>query len=261
MTTMRMTITRTGSLTIGLVAAALLVQPHAARADEITVLCSNGIRAVMEELVPQFEKASKHHIKVTYGLAAALKRQIDAGEPFDVAVLTPQFIDDGIEKGVMAAGSRTVLARAGMAMAIRAGAPKPDIATTDALKRTLLASPAIAFAREGAAGTFFVALIDRLGIARDLQTKLKPVGSGVEVAATVARGDAAIGVLPLSEILPAPGVEVLGPFPRDVQSYLIMVAGVRRDSPRSSAAGELIRFLTSPAALGVLKAKGMERGQ
>ena len=230
-----------------------------ARADEIIVLCSNGIRTVMQELVPRFEKASGHHVVITYGLAAALKRQIDAGEPFDLAILTPQFIDDGIEKGSLVRESRTELARAGMAMAIRKGASKPDVATTDALKRTLLASPAIAFAKEGAAGTYFVGLIDRLGLARDLQPKLRPVATGVDVAAAVAKGDAALGIMPLSEILPAPGVEVLAQFPPDVQSYLIMVAATRRDSPRSAVASELIKFVISPSTLPVLKANGMDR--
>jgi len=229
------------------------------RAAEITVLCSNGIRAVMQELVPQFEKATGHHVVITYGLAAALKRQIDAGEPFDLAILTPQFIDDGIEKGKLVRESRSELARAGMAMAIRKGSAKPDVATTDALKRTLLASPAIAFAKEGAAGTYFVGLIDRLALTRDLQPKLKPVATGVDVAAAVAKGDASLGIMPLSEILPAPGVELLAPFPPDVQSYLIMVAATRRDSPRSTVASELIRFVTSPSTLSVLKANGMER--
>ena len=230
-----------------------------ARADEITVLCSNGIRTVMQELVPRFEKATGHKVVITYGLAAALKRQIDAGEPFDLAILTPQFIDDGIEKGRLVRESRTELARAGMAMAIRKGAAKPDVKTTEVLKRTLLASPAIAFAKEGAAGTYFVGLIDRLGLARDLQPKLRPVATGVDVAAAVAKGDASLGIMPLSEILPAPGVEVLGLFPSDVQSYLIMVSATRRDSPRSAVAGELIKFVMSPSTLPVLKANGMDR--
>lgn len=230
-----------------------------ARAAEITVLCSNGIRAVMQELVPRFEKATGHHVVITYGLAAALKRQIDAGEPFDLAILTPQFIDDGIEKGRLVRESRTELARAGMAMAIRKGAAKADVATTEALKRTLTASPAIAFAKEGAAGTYFVGLIERLGLAKDLQPKLRPVATGVDVAAAVAKGDASLGIMPLSEILPVPGIEVLGLFPADIQSPVIMVAATRRDSPRTAVASELVRFVTSPSTLPVLKANGMER--
>ena len=230
-----------------------------ARADEITVLCSNGIRAVMQELVPRFEKATGHKVVITYGLAAALKRQIDAGDPFDLAILTPQFIDDGIEKGKLVRETRTELARAGMAIAVRKGGSRPNVATTDALKRTLTASTSIAFAKEGAAGTYFVALIDRLGLARDLQPKLRPVGTGVEVATAVSLGDVSLGIMPLSEILPAPGVEVLGPFPPDIQGYAIMVAATRRDSPRSAVAGELIKFVMLPSTLPVLKANGMDR--
>jgi molybdate transport system substrate-binding protein len=252
-------LTRLPVVVPAVVAALYLASPRPARAAEITVLCSNGIRTVMQELVPQFEKATGHHVVITYGLAAALKRQIDAGEPFDLAILTPAFIDDGIEKGKLAKESRTELARAGMAMALRKGASKPNVATTDALKRTLLASTSIAFAKEGAAGTYFVGLIDRLGLARDLQPKLRPVATGVDVAAAVAGGDASLGIMPLSEILPVPGIEVLGPFPPDIQGYAIMVAATRRDSPRSAVAAELIRFVTSPSTLPVLKAKGMER--
>ena len=256
---MRPGMPRARTVLAGFAVSICLASPDAANAAEITVLCSNGIRAVMQELVPQFEKATGYHVVITYGLAAALKRQIDAGEPFDLAILTPQFIDDGIEKGSLARESRTELARAGMAMAIRRGAGKPDVATTEALKRTLLASASIAYAKEGAAGTFFVALIERLGLARDLQPKLKPVATGVDVAASVASGGASLGIMPLSEILPAPGVEVLGLFPPDVQSYLIMVAATRRDTPRSAVAGELIRFVASPPTLAVLKKNGMDR--
>jgi molybdate transport system substrate-binding protein len=249
----------TRALTAGAAALLWLASAVPARAADITVLCSNGIRAVMQDLVPKFEKATGHKVVITYGLAAALKRQIDAGDPFDLAILTPQFIDDGIEKGRLVRESRTQLARAGMAMAIRKGAAKPDVATTEALKRTLTASQAIAFAKEGAAGTYFVGLLERLGLARELQPKLKPVATGVDVAASVAKGDAALGIMPLSEILPAPGVEVLGPFPPDIQGYAVMVAATRRESPRSAVATELVKFVMAPSTLPVLKANGMER--
>src|SRR5262245_10880713 len=115
---------RTRAVTAGVATCLWLVSAVPARAAEITVLCSNGIRAVMQELVPRFEKATGHKVVITYGLAAALKRQIDAGEPFDLAILTPQFIDDGIEKGRLVRESRTELARAGMAIAVRKGGYK-----------------------------------------------------------------------------------------------------------------------------------------
>jgi molybdate transport system substrate-binding protein len=247
--------TRTAALLV-----ALLVFAQAnADAAEITILCSNGLKAVMEELVPQFERATKHRVAIKYGLAAALKRQIDAGERFDVAVLTPPLVDELIKTGKIAGESRTVIARAGMGLAIRAGAAKPDVRTTDALTRTLTGSRSIAYAREGAAGVFFAGLIDRLGLADRLKPKLTPLTTGAEVGAAVARGDVELGVLPISEILPVKGVELLGPFPADIQGYAVMVAGVGSTATQTAAAKELIAFLMAPSALPVIRQKGMER--
>jgi len=237
----------------------MFAQTSIASAAEIKVLCSNGIKAVVEELVPQFEQATKHKVVITYGLSAALKRQIESGEPFDVAVLTPPLIDDLIMQGKVARDTRIVLARSGIALAIRVGAQKPDIRTTDALKRTLLASKSIAYAKEGAGGVFFSELVQRLGLGDALRSKVRLTASGVEVGASVARGDAQLGVLPLSEILSLPGVEVLGTFPADVQGYAVMVAGVSAGTTHGAAAKEWLDFLMAPAVLPVLKKRGMER--
>jgi molybdate transport system substrate-binding protein len=239
----------------------VLTQSSVASAAEIKVLCSNGIQAVVEELVPQFEQATRHKVVVTYGLAAALKRRIEAGEPFDLAVLTPPLIDDLVKQGKIAGDTRTVLARAGIALAVRVGARKPDIRTTDALKRTLLESTSIAYAGEGASGVFFTELVQRLGLADGLKSKLKATTSGAEVGASVARGDAQLGVLPVSEILPVAGIEVLGTFPAGVQGYVVMVAGVSAGTTQGAAVKELIAFLMAPAALPVMKKRGMEPGR
>jgi molybdate transport system substrate-binding protein len=214
---------------------------------------------VVEELAPQFEQATKHKVVITYGLAAALKRQIEAGEPFDVAVLTPPLIDDLIKQGKIAGDTRTVVARSGIGLFMRAGARKPDVRTTDALKRTLLEATSIAYAKEGASGVFFAGLVERLGLADGLKSTLRPTATGEEVGASVARGDAQIGVLPLSEILPVHGVEVLGAFPADVQGYVVMVAGVGSGTTQRAAVNELIKFLMAPTALSVIKKRGMER--
>jgi molybdate transport system substrate-binding protein len=168
-------------------------------------------------------------------------------------------IDDLIKQGKIAGDTRTTLARSGMALAIRAGAPRPDIRTTDALKRTLLASKSIAYAREGASGVFFAELVQKLDLAEALKPKIKLTTTGAEVGEAVARGEAALGVLPVSEILPVAGAEVLGTFPADVQGYVVMVAGVSPSAAQTAAAKELITFLTAPAALPVIKKKGMER--
>jgi molybdate transport system substrate-binding protein len=243
------------------VALALLVMPRfatGAAADEITVLCSNGLQAVVAELAPMFESATKHKVVVTYGLAAALKQRIEGGEAFDVAFLTPPAIDDLVAHGKVSAESRTPIARSGLALGMRAGAPRPDVGTVDAFKRALLQAKSIAYVKEGASGVLFAALIQRLGIAGDLTSKTRLMAAGEEVSAAIVKGDVDFGVLPLSEILPIKGADHVS-FPADAQSYIAMVGGVSAGSRKSAAGRDLIKYLTAPAALPVIKAKGMER--
>jgi molybdate transport system substrate-binding protein len=159
----------------------------------------------------------------------------------------------------MAAGSNAVIARSGLGLMIRARARKPDASTTEAFKRSLLGAKAIAFAKEGASGVAFAALIQRLGIADTLKPRLKPTSTGDEVNDLVVRGDADFGVLPLSEILPVKGAELGGMFPADVQSFIIMTGAVSSSAKQAAAARDLIKFLTSAAMLPAIKAKGMER--
>lgn len=239
--------------------AVAITQPRVASAAEITILCSNGIKAVMQALVPRFEQATKHHVLVTYGLAANLKRRVEAGESFDIAVLTPALIDNAIDQGQIAGDTRMVLARSPMAIAIRKGTTKADIRTTDAFKKALLASKSITYAREGATGVFFADLVQRLGLAEPLKPKITLMTTGDEVSAAVVRGDAELGVLPVSEILSVSGLDVLGTFPAEVQGYVTMVAGVSTRSTQRQVASELIQFLTSPASRSVLTEMGMER--
>jgi molybdate transport system substrate-binding protein len=241
-----------------LLATIVLGQPNVAKAAEIRVLCSNGIREVMQEVVPQFEKATKHRVIITYGLSAVLKRQIDAGEAYDVAVLTPPLIDDLIEHGKIAVNSRTTIARSGMALAIRVGATKPDMRTTEALKRTLVGAKSITYAQEGASSGFFNELVRKLGLADALNSKIRLTTTGAEAGALVARGEVDFAVLPVSEILPIRGVEVLGTFPPEIQGYIVMVAGVNAAVRGNGAPTEFIKFLTAPATLPVLRKKGMD---
>lgn len=236
-----------------------ITQPRVAKAAEIRILCSNGIKAVMQELIPQFEQATKHQVLVTYGVSADLKRQVEAGESFDIAVLTPALIDDAINRGQIAGDTRIVFARSPMAIAIRRGTTKADIGTIDAFKRALLASKSIAYAREGATGVFFADLVQRLGLGDPLKSKIKLTITGDEVSAAVVRGDAELGVLPVSEIVSVRGLDVLGTFPADVQGYVTMVGGVSSRSTQKQVANELIQFLTSPASRSILKQMGMER--
>jgi molybdate transport system substrate-binding protein len=250
---------RIRSFAVVFVLLSILSISVAAQAAEIRVLCSNGLKAVMEDAAAQFERASGHKVVTKFGLAAGFKQQIEAGEAFDLAVLTPALIDDLIKQGKLAADSRAVIARTGLGLMIRAGARKPDVSTTEAFKRSLLGAKSIAFAKEGASGVAFTALIEKLGIASDLKTKLKPTSTGEEVNDLVVTGGADFGVLPLSEILPVRGAELGGMFPSDVQSYIIMVGAVGSNAKQNAAARELLKFLMAPTTLPMIKAKGMER--
>jgi len=243
------------------VALFLVVSTAAGVADgpEITVLSSNGLRVLLTETAPQFEQTTGDRVAISYSVSSELKKRIESGEPFDVAIVTPPVIDSLIESGRIAAGTRTVVARSGFGIAIRRGAPKPDLRTVDALKTSLLSAASIAFAKEGAGGVFLTALITRLGLANQLTTKLKPTVTGTDVSAAVARGDAELGVQPISEILFVPGVELGGSFPPPIQDYSVMVAGISSTSEHAAAARALIAFLMSPAVELMLKARGMER--
>jgi molybdate transport system substrate-binding protein len=244
---------------VALMLLALLATPARTDAAVITILSSNGFRAVLQELAPQFEKATGNQLAITFSVAAELKKRIDGGESFDVAILTPVLMDDLIKRGTVVRESLTALARTGMAIAVRRGAAKPDVRTVDSLKAALLATPSIAFAREGAGGLFFTALVERLGMAKTLTPKFKTFTTGDDVREAVGRGEAAIGVMPLSEILPAPALDVAGLFPSAVQDYAVMVAGASQRTTRAAEVKAFVQFLMNPSATRVVQAKGMER--
>jgi molybdate transport system substrate-binding protein len=254
-----MTSTRIVAAAVALSVLSLTFHARAAGAAEITVLCSVGLKAVMDDLAPKFEQATKHKVILKYDLAAVLKRQVEAGDAFDLVVLTPPMVDDLIKQSKLAADSRTVIARSGLAIAVKAGAKKPDLSTTDAFKRALLEAKSIAYAKEGASGVYFAEIIQGLKIADALKAKSTLTTSGDAIGEAVLHGTAEFGVLPVSEILPVHGIEVGGIFPAEVQRYIVMAAGVGVHAKQAGAARDLVKFLTAPAALPVIKVKGMER--
>jgi molybdate transport system substrate-binding protein len=239
--------------------ASRAAQPAGAASTQLTVLSSNGFQAVMEDLAPRFEKAKHQRLAVTFDLASTLRQHIEHGEPFDLAILTPAAIDDLIQSGKVAAGSRTPLARAGLGLAVRAGARKPNIATNESFTGALQGAKSIAYVKEGASGAAFAALVKRLGMIDALQPKTRLMATRDEVGNALRTGNAELGVLPISEILPLAGVELAGAFPADMQTYIVMVAGVSAKTAQAGAVRELIDFLTAPAALPVITARGMER--
>lgn len=231
-----------------------------ARAVEIKVLASNGVRAALEELAPAFERETGNKLVIEFGLAAALKRQIEGGAAFDLAILTSAGIDDLARQGKVDGGSRGSIARSGVGIGIKRGAPRPDIGSPDALKRTLLAAKSIAWAKEGASGVYFASVLERMGIAEQMKPKAVLAPSGAEVGKLVTSGQVELGVILVNELMAIPGVEVLGPLPAELQNYTVFHAGVAAASKNAAAAKALIQFLSAPSSRSVFKAKGQEPG-
>jgi len=248
------------TLLTALVGLAVLSAMASIRAAEIKVIASNGVKEALHELAPAFERETGHKLVISFGLATALKRQIEAGEAFDLAILPAAVIDDLAKQGKVDAASRPAIARSGVGIGIKKGAPRPDIGTPGAFKRTLLAADSITWAKEGQSGIYFAELLKRIGIAERMKGKIVPASSGVEVGQLVASGKVQLGVILINELMAAPGVEVLGPLPPELQNYTVFHAGVGVGSKDSSAAKALIKFLTTPAAGAVFKAKGQEPG-
>jgi molybdate transport system substrate-binding protein len=243
-----------------LVTALAMLAVSSVSAAEIRVLASNGVKATLEELAPAFERETGHKLVITFGLAVALKRQIEAGEAFDLAILPVAGIDDLAKQGKVDAGSRAPIARSAVGIGIRKGAPRPDIGTPDAFKRMLLSAKSITWAKEGQSGIYFAGLVERMGIAEQIKPKIVPANTGAEAGKLLLEGKTQYVALLVNELMAVPGVEVLGPLPAELQQYTVFHAGVGVGSKDSSAAKALIKFLTTPAAGAVFRAKGQEPG-
>ena len=230
-----------------------------AQAEEIRLVSSVAAKAVIEALLPAFQQSTKHTVTPVFGIAAELKTKVESGEPFDVAILTAPLLDDLIAKGVVDKTSRSVVARSGLGFMIKAGAPKPDVSSVAAFQRTLRAARSITYVPTGASGIAFVATLEKLGLAEALKARTKTAASGGEVNANITTGAVELAILPVSEILPVRGAELGGVFPAEIQSYVVMTAGVNPKSPRAAAARELIAFLMAAKNTPTIQSKGMER--
>jgi molybdate transport system substrate-binding protein len=228
-----------------------------AQAAEIKVLASTAVKTTLEELAPQFEKTTGSKVDITFAPATVLKVKIDEGAAFDVAILAAAVTDSLAGSGKIEMPAATI-AHSGIGVAIRKGAPKPDITTTAAFKQTLLNAKSIGFTGAGATGAYLKTLFEKLGIADELKPRLKPLqGAAGEAAAS---GEVEIGMTQISEILPYAGAELLGPLPPDIQSYTYFSAVTSKASNEADVAKAFIKFLAAPSALAVIKAKGMEPG-
>lgn len=225
-------------------------------AAEIKLLCTNGVKGGMLELAPRFERTSGHTLVISYGAAAILAGRIKDGENADLAILTAAAIDELDGLG-MVRGVRTDIARAGIGVAVRAGAPRPGIGTPDSFRRALLAANSIAYTTAGASGVYFAGLIERMGIADEVRAKAKLIAGGL-AGELVASGVAELVVQQIPELKVVHGIDIVGPLPAELQHVTIFSAGLLANAKQAEASDALIRFLTTRAAKDVFHATGME---
>lgn len=242
-------------------AAAIMqgLMPQSAEAAEIKVISGGAFKTVLTALVAQYQTESGNTVAVTYRTVGQHMKLIAGGEEkFDVAVLTPEAIEALAKEGKVAPGSRTDLAKTGVGVVVKAGTPLPDISTVEAFKKTLLAAKSVAYidpAAGGSSGIYVGKLLERLGIAKEVNAKAVLVHGG-EVATHIVDGEAEIGIHQISEILAVKGAVLVGPLPAAIQNFTVYSAGVAAGD--GAAAKSLVKFLSGPHALSIVKAKGME---
>jgi molybdate transport system substrate-binding protein len=221
------------------------------------VLCTNGLKTVMLELVPKFERTSGTKLTITWGSAAGLVKELESGAAADLAILTAEAIDDLIKRGKVVAGSRVDLARSGIGIAVRKGASKPDIGSPDALKQALLAAKSVAHSKTGMSGIYFPTVLARLSITEAMKSKIVMPEPGTPVGEVVAKGAAELGVQQISELLPVAGIDVVGPLPATLQKITIFSAGILAAAKEPDAAKALVTFVAAEGR-PLLGPKGLE---
>jgi molybdate transport system substrate-binding protein len=231
----------------------------AAPAVEISLLSSTAMREVLEELIPAFERTSGHKVTITFQSGVNVSARLREGAVADLVITAGPALDALTKEGKVVAGSRVDFVRAMVGVAVRAGAPKPDIGTPDAFKNAILAAKSIGYS-SGPSGIHFESVLRRLGIFDQIKGKMIRPELGVRVGTLVARGDAELGVQQINELIPIPGIDFVGPLPGDLQTALIYSTGLPTTSRQPELAKTLVKFLTSEAALPVFKKLGMEPG-
>lgn len=225
---------------------------------EITVLSGGAMRRFMVEAVPLFERASGTKVAVRFGLTRVLKKEIEEGAAFDIALLPRPELDELVFAGKIAADTPTDITRSSVGLVVRQGAPKPDIGTVDAFKSALRAAKSIAYS-QGPSGVYIAGLMQRLGLAEEVKRKTI-FAIGRPVAEVVANGEAEIGMQQIVEILPVAGAELVAPLPGELQNIIVYAAGLAPGAAGSAAARAFVAFLASPEAVRIVRAKGMEPG-
>jgi molybdate transport system substrate-binding protein len=248
--------------TVGaLVTLAICLLVQAASGAEIKVYSTIGVKSALEDLASKFEKATGNKLNISWGLISAFTKKVQEGDVPDVLVVSRASIDSLTKDGKIAPGSGATLAKSVFAVAVKRGAPKPDVSSADALKSALLAARAVGYtdpAAGGASGVHFAKVLERLGIAADVKAKSKfPPPAGF-VGTLLVSGDVDIAVQSKPELASTEGVEIVGPLPGDLGSTTVFAAGVGASSPNSDAGKALVAFLTSSEAQAVFTTHGFE---
>jgi molybdate transport system substrate-binding protein len=224
---------------------------------QVKVMLSAAFKEAYLELVPQFERATGHKVESLWVPSVQMMSRLKGGEIVDLVILSAAALEELRKAGLVS--ERTDLARSGIGVAVKSGARKPDLSSGEAVKRAVLAAKGIAYST-GPSGIYLIKLFERMGIAEAVQSKVKQV-QGEPAGGVVARGEAEIAFQQVSELLPVPGIDFVGPLPADIQQITVFSAGLHAAAKQPDAARALVKFLTAPAAAPVIRKKGMEPAQ
>jgi len=241
------------------VALSVLLLSSVTSAAEIKVLSTQATEQAYRELVPQFERATGHRITTIFTGTLDADKRLAAGEAYDLLIMSGPSIDEHLKDGKLVAGSRVDLAKSGVGVGVKAGASKPDIHTTDALRKTILGAKSIGYST-GPSGLYVLKLFQRLGVADQVKPKLKQTATGVFVGSIIASGEVEIGFQQVSELGQYPGVDFVGPLPADLQELTIFSSGITRNAKQADAARAWVRYLTGPEAVQAFTKRGMQPG-
>ena len=245
------------TIATSLLVAGLCLSPLAdVRAAELQILAGGAMIAPLRELATQFENASGHKLVFRFGTTPELIKLVTTGGPFDLAIVPVDVLKDSAARARVVPGPTTDIARVGVGVAVRSGAPKPDISTRDALKQTLLEAHSISTIPASATGTQVLRVFDELGIREAMKAKIRAQPTPAQVVQSVASGDVELAVF-LTNVLTAPGLDVVGPIPAELQHDVVFTGAVAASAKEPEAVRSFLRYLTTPTATALLKARGM----
>jgi molybdate transport system substrate-binding protein len=228
------------------------------QAAEVRVMAGAAIAPALDDIARQFERKTGHKLIIDYGILQDLKKKIDAGEVFDLAIVGEGSMNDAKRQGRIVADTRIRVARVGMAVAVKAGAPKPDIGSVEAFKRTLLGAKSIAYPPKGAIGIHLAKVFATLGISDQMSSKIKALKTVELVPHAVSSGEAELGFAPSTVLIAGSGIDIVGPLPGELQRYIVYESAVGTEATEPDAARAFIQYLAMPDAVSVMRAKGFD---